>query len=132
MYSMQRSYSSQYNNKTSNNRFNTNNNNGYLQRSSSTNNCTIHNKSGFKPSDKKDPSKREFLANLSKKILHLVSFYSINIFFYISYTQKKIINNLFFYTCCRFIFILERFLWTFYGIFYIKHVFGFWMFIFRY
>lgn len=77
MYSMQRSYSSQHSlyNSNSNNRFNTNNNNGYLQRSSSTNNCVILNKRGFKPSDKKDPSKREFLSSLSKKILHMVSYH---------------------------------------------------------
>lgn len=84
MYSMQRSYSSQHSlyNSNSNNRFNTNNNNGYLQRSSSTNNCVILNKRGFKPSDKKDPSKREFLSSLSKKILHMVSYhqYFLNIF----------------------------------------------------
>lgn len=92
MYSMQRSYSSQHSlyNSNSNNRFNTNNNNGYLQRSSSTNNCVILNKRGFKPSDKKDPSKREFLSSLSKKILHMVSYHQY--FLYIKMNHKTKYN----------------------------------------
>lgn len=44
-----------------------------IQRSSSATNCVIINKRGFKPSDRFDPAKRDFLLNLSKQIWQRVS-----------------------------------------------------------
>lgn len=43
--------------------------NNFLQKSASAN-SVIETKSGFKPSDRCDPRKREFLTSLSKKIWH--------------------------------------------------------------
>ena len=43
-----------------------------LRKSHSTANCVIISKRGFKPSDIRDPLKREFLTNLTQKIWHLV------------------------------------------------------------
>lgn len=41
-----------------------------LQRTQSLGNCTIEKKRGFKPSDRYDPVKKDFLINLSKRIWH--------------------------------------------------------------
>lgn len=41
----------------------------YLQRSVSADNVVIHSR-GYKPSDRHDPVKRNFLENLTSKILH--------------------------------------------------------------
>lgn len=40
------------------------------QRSSSLSNCVIEKERGFRPSDRFDPVKREFLLELGKKIWH--------------------------------------------------------------
>jgi hypothetical protein len=42
-----------------------------LRKSHSTSNCVIVSKRGFKPSDRYDPHKREFLTTLTHKLLHL-------------------------------------------------------------
>lgn len=44
-----------------------------LQRTQSLGNCTIEKKRGFKPSDRYDPVKKDFLINLSKRIWHKVN-----------------------------------------------------------
>lgn len=44
-----------------------------VHRSSSVNNCAVVNKRGFKPSDRFDPAKKEFLLGLSKQIWQRVS-----------------------------------------------------------
>lgn len=46
--------------------------NHVYERTSSASNCEVLTNRGFKPSDRRDPQKREFLINLSKKICHLV------------------------------------------------------------
>lgn len=40
-------------------------------------NAEIVKSRGFKPSDRKDPQKREFLVNLSKRIWHMVNIKSV-------------------------------------------------------
>lgn len=47
-----------------------------LKKSCSSNNVEVLTKRGFKPSDRRDPHKRQFLMNLSKQIWHynVVSF----------------------------------------------------------
>nr|CAD7204877.1 unnamed protein product [Timema douglasi] len=42
-----------------------------LRKSQSTSNCVIISKRGFKPSDRFDPHKREFLTTLSSRLLHI-------------------------------------------------------------
>lgn len=77
---MQRSCSSQQfasntsSSLTSNSQHNSYGSNGpQLERSLSTANCEVINKRGFKPSDRFDPAKKEFLLGLSKQIWQRVS-----------------------------------------------------------
>jgi hypothetical protein len=42
-----------------------------LRKSQSASNCVIVNKRGFKPSDRYDPHKREFLTTLTHKLWHI-------------------------------------------------------------
>jgi hypothetical protein len=42
-----------------------------LRKSHSTSSCVVINKRGFKPSDRYDPHKREFLTTLTHKLWHI-------------------------------------------------------------